>query len=347
MDALLFCVMYFLHTCRKLFLTSSIYNMNFCTETQSRSCRIHRYVSAADYNYLLRFHDRCVIIIAECLHQVISGQVLICRKYAVGIFTRNTHELRKSGTRTDEDCLETFFIHQFVDCDRFSDNYVCLNLNAQLADILDLRLYNAVLRKTELRNAVGQYSARLMKCLENGYFIAQFCQIACTGQTCRTGTDDCYFLSVCLLRRCRYKTMLTGPVCHEALKFTNGNRLALDTAHTLSLTLGFLWADTSTDCRKCRRKCDDFRCLLNISRFYFLDKRRNIDGNRASSDTFCIFTVQTSLRLRNCFFHIIAETYLFKISRTYLRILLSDRHLFHHISLCFHYLSPPHCPHPP
>ena len=141
--------------------------------------------------------------------------------------------------------------------------------------------------------------------------------------------------------------MLTGPVCHEALKFTNGNRLALDTAHTLSLTLGFLWADTSTDCRKCRRKCDDFRCLLNISRFYFLDKRRNIDGNRASSDTFCIFTVQTSLRLRNCFFHIIAEAYLFKISRTYLRILLSDRHLFHHISLCFHYLSPPHCPHPP
>ena len=77
--------MYFLHTCRKLFLTSSIYNMYFCTETQSRSCRIHRYVSAADYNYLLRFHDRCVIIIAECLHQVISGQVLICGKYAVGI----------------------------------------------------------------------------------------------------------------------------------------------------------------------------------------------------------------------------------------------------------------------
>ena len=211
--------------------------MYFSTKTKCCSCSIHCYVSAADNSYLLAVCDRCVVILAECLHQVISGQVLIRGKYAVGIFTRNTHELRKSGTRTDEDCLETFFIHQLVDCDRFSDNYVCLNLNAQLADILDLRLYNAALRKTELRNAVGQYSARLMKCLENGYFIAQFCQIACTGQTCRTRTDNCYFLSVCLLRCCRYKTMLTGPVCHEALKFTDGNRLTLDTAHTLSFTL--------------------------------------------------------------------------------------------------------------
>ena len=118
MDALLFCVMYFLHTCRKLFLTSSIYNMNFCTETQSRSCRIHRYVSAADYNYLLRFHDRCVIIIAECLHQVASCEVLVRGEYAVRVLTRDSHESRKSGTGTDEDCLVALLVHQLVDEDQ-------------------------------------------------------------------------------------------------------------------------------------------------------------------------------------------------------------------------------------
>ena len=38
-----------------------------------------------------------------------------------------------------------------------------------------------------------------MKCLKNGYIIAQLCQIACTGQTGRTGTDNSYFLAVLLL----------------------------------------------------------------------------------------------------------------------------------------------------
>ena len=123
------------------------------------------------------------------------------------------------------------------------------------------------LRKTELRNTVDQYAAWLMQCLENGYVIAQFCQIACTGQTCRTGTDDCYFLAVLLLR----ELPATIP-CSLAQSATKRSSLPMETASPLIPRThcpshwALLWANTSTDCRKCRRQCDDFRCLLNISR---------------------------------------------------------------------------------
>ncbi len=64
-------------------------------------------------------------------------------------------------------------IHQLVDCDRFADNYVRLNLTPSFFSVVDLRLYNGLLRKTELRNTVCKNSARLMKGLENGHVVAQ------------------------------------------------------------------------------------------------------------------------------------------------------------------------------
>ena len=38
-----------------------------------------------------------------------------------------------------------------------------------------------------------------MQCLKNGHIIAKFCQISCAGQTGRTGTDNCNFLTILLL----------------------------------------------------------------------------------------------------------------------------------------------------
>ena len=39
-----------------------------------------------------------------------------------------------------------------------------------------------------------------MKSLEDRYLVAEFCEIACTGKTGRTGTDDSDLDAVCLLR---------------------------------------------------------------------------------------------------------------------------------------------------
>ena len=145
----------FLCSCRKLCLTSSVDDMNLCTETESCSRCVHRYVSTADNSNFLTSSDRCVIIVAERLHQVASCEVLIRGKYAVRVLARDSHESRKTGTGIDEDSLVTLFVHQLIHRYRLADNYVCLDINAELLHILDLRLYNALFRETELRDTVG------------------------------------------------------------------------------------------------------------------------------------------------------------------------------------------------
>ena len=129
--------------------------MNLRTETERGSRCIHRYVSAADNSNLLSCCDRGIVIIAERLHQVASCEVLVRGEYAVRVLTRDSHESRKSGTGTDEDCLVALLVHQLVDRYRLTDNYVCLNINTELLHVLDLRLYDTLFRETEFRDTVG------------------------------------------------------------------------------------------------------------------------------------------------------------------------------------------------
>ena len=70
-------MMYFLRPGRQLLLASSVYDMYLGSQTQRRPGRIHGNVSSSDYHYLLSYHQRCVIVIAERLHQVASCQIFI------------------------------------------------------------------------------------------------------------------------------------------------------------------------------------------------------------------------------------------------------------------------------
>ena len=99
--------------------------------------------------------DRCIIIISEGFHQVVSCQELIGRENAVRLLTRDTHELRKACAGTDKYCLKALFIHQLVDGNGLADDHVSLNLNAQLLHVLNLRADNGLFRETELRDTVG------------------------------------------------------------------------------------------------------------------------------------------------------------------------------------------------
>ena len=141
------------------------------------------------------------------------------------------------------------------------------------------------LRQTELGNTVGQYTARLMKSLENRYLIAKLCQISRTGKTCRAGTDNSNFLSVGLFRLWGYKTVLSGPVCHETLQLSDGNGLTLDSADALAFALALLGAYTAADSRKGRRLGNDLCRLLEIAFFHFADKAGDVDGNGTSAHT--------------------------------------------------------------
>ena len=129
--------------------------MYLCAQTKCGSGSVHGYVSAAYYGYLFAQEDRCVIIVSECLHQVASGQVFICGEYAVGIFTGDSHELGKSCAGADKYGLKALFVHQLVNGYGLSDDHVCLDLNAQLLYIFNLRTNDSGLWQTEFRDTVG------------------------------------------------------------------------------------------------------------------------------------------------------------------------------------------------
>ena len=245
--------MNFLCSCRKLCLTSSVYDMYLSTKSQSCSCSIHGNVTTADNCNFLACCDRCIVGIIECFHEVASCQVLVCGEYTACVLTRDTHEHRKTCTGTDEYGLKSLILDQLIDGSRFTDDNVCLKFNAKLFNFLDLFLNDFLFWKTELRNTVNKNTAKLMKSLEYSYIVSCLCKITCTGKSGRTGTDDCNFMSVLNLCACRFDIMLQSIVRNESLQFTDGNSLAFFTADTLSLTLGFLWADTATDSRKCGR----------------------------------------------------------------------------------------------
>ena len=245
--------MNFLCSCRKLCLTSSVYDMYLSTKSQSCSCSIHGNVTTADNCNLFACCDRCIVGIIECFHEVASCQVLVCGEYTACILTRDTHEHRKSCTGTDEYSLKSLVLDQLIDGSGFTDDNVCLEFNAKLFDLLDLFLDNLLLRKTELRNTVNKNTAKLMKSLEYSYIVSCLCKVTCTGKSGWTGTDHCNLMSVLNLCSCRFDIMLQSIVCNESLQLTDRNSLALLTADTLSLALGFLRTYTTTDSRKCGR----------------------------------------------------------------------------------------------
>ena len=164
-----------------------------------------------------------------------------------------------------------------------------------------------------------------MKCFKDGYIIAQLCQISGTGKTGRTRTDYCYLMSVFLLCRSRFNTVLSCPVSYKTLQFSDGNGFAFDTADTFSFTLALLRTYTAADCWKCTGLRNDLICFFEVSFFYFMYKCRDIDGYRTSLHTFCIFTVDAAGSFFHCFVCIISKANLIKVGCSYFWCLFSYR----------------------
>ena len=130
-----------------------------------------------------------------------------------------------------------------------------------------------------------------MKRFKDRYVIAQLRQIARAGKAGRAGTDHGNLLALLLRSRLRNKSMLSGPVGNKTLQLADGNRLALDSAHTLSLALALLRADTAADCRKRGGFRDRIGRRKIILLLYLADKGGDIDLYRTSGDTAGVFAV--------------------------------------------------------
>ena len=71
-------MVYFLSTCWEFLLSTAIYDSGLSSETQGCTCCVHRHISATDNYHLLTCVDRGVIVIAICLHEVVSCEELVC-----------------------------------------------------------------------------------------------------------------------------------------------------------------------------------------------------------------------------------------------------------------------------
>ena len=238
-------MMDFFHTGRKLFFTSSVYDMYLSAKAERCSGSIHSHVSAAYDSNLFPAHDRRFGIFAESLHQVASCQIFIGGKYTVGIFSGNSHEFGKSCSGTDKYCGKSFFRKKFVNSYRFSNNNVCLNSNSQRFYVLDFLLNHILLGKTELGNTINQNTAGLMKSFKNSNLITHFCKITRTGKACRAGSYNGNFFPFFLFCAFRLNVIFCCPVGYKTFQLTDGDRLSLNSPDTFSLTLAFLRAYTA------------------------------------------------------------------------------------------------------
>ena len=163
-----------------------------------------------------------------------------------------------------------------------------------------------------------------MKCFKYSNIISEFSKISGTCKSGRTWTDYSNFLAFLFCCRLWLDIMFSCIISNKSFKLTNWNRFTLKTSYTFAFALAFLWTYTATDCRKCWWLTYYLICFFNISFFYLMNETRNINWYRTSFYTLCILAINASCCLFLCLFHVISQTYFFKIFISYVRSLLSD-----------------------
>ena len=105
-------------------------------------------------------------------------------------------EAWESGTRSDENGVEAFFVHEFIDGYSLTDDHIGLEDHAAATEDIDF-MTNNLFWKTEFGNAVNQHPPELVECLEDVDLMAHLDEIASTGQTGRATSDESNFPSAC------------------------------------------------------------------------------------------------------------------------------------------------------
>ena len=145
---------------RHFCLRTAIYQGYVCSESFCSTATVHSCISAAYNNHLLTQVDRGVAMRIGCIHQVYTGKIFVRRHDVQGIFSRNVHEVRESGSRTYEESLESLFFQVFYG-NGLAYDAVCNELYAHLLKIFNLYIHDSV-RQTEFRNTIFQYTANLV-----------------------------------------------------------------------------------------------------------------------------------------------------------------------------------------
>ena len=131
----------------------------------------------------------------------------------------------------------------------------------------------------------------------NRDLISQLRQVARGGQAGRAGADDGDLVAVRSRRFGMILHVLTVPVGHKALQTADADRLALDAAHALALALSLLRADAAADGGQGGGRGQHLVSALHILVGDALDKRGDVNLNRAGAAAGLFRAVQAALGL--------------------------------------------------
>jgi hypothetical protein len=167
-----------------------------------------------------------------------------------------------------------------------------------------------------------------MESLVNGDGVACLGKIACAGQTCRAGTNNCHLVTVGFGLHGSFGSVLVVVIGNKTLQTADAYGLALDAADALGLTLGFLRANTTANCGERGGEGDHLICTLEIALLHLLDELRNRYVYGATLYTNGVLTVETTVCLVDCLLCGVTESNFLKIARTNLGLLCGHRILF-------------------
>ena len=314
----------FLLSGRKLDLGPAIDDGSVSPEPEGGSCSIHGNIAASNDAAFPSGMDRGQVVLAERLHEIVPGEEFVGGKDSVEVLTRDAHESWQAGSCAHENSLETFIVHQTVDCHRTSDDHIRLYLDSESLDLVDLALEDSVLRETELRDAIFKDTSCLVESFEYGDVVAFLGQVGGARQSCRAASYDCHLRSA-------FRNLLDGfrdrgVVGDEAFKLSDSDRLALDSEYAGAFALGLLRAYTAADGRK-GGIAGDYPCSpFDVTGGEMRDEFGNIHTHRAGRHTARILAVQATGCLSGGFRQVITITDFFEIMCSYLGILLPDRY---------------------
>ena len=173
-DTFFFGVVHFLAPCRQFGFGAAVDDGGVGSQPLCGAHGVHGHVPPAYDNDAVAGIDRGVVLLVVGVHEVGAGQEFIGRNHAVQVLAGNAHKPGQPGAGADEYGFEALFVHQLVDGHGAPDDYVGLDLYAEFADVLNLRLHDAFLGQTKFGNAVFEYAAGPVEHFKNGHLISQF-----------------------------------------------------------------------------------------------------------------------------------------------------------------------------
>ncbi|KJU81724.1 hypothetical protein MBAV_006090 [Candidatus Magnetobacterium bavaricum] len=140
-------------------------------------------------------------------------------------------------------------VQEFGNRVQLADDLVGLDDDAEVPEVVDLP-EDDLLGQPELGNPVHEHATWTVQRLKHNHLDTGLCQVRGTGQSCRSGTDDCGLLAVCGDFVMPFPAVCLGSVANKSLQVADCDGLELLAHHAVGLTLEFLRAHPSADRRK-------------------------------------------------------------------------------------------------